>query len=191
MSEFNIEVQGGSSVRLPTAGKYCEKDIIVTASGGGGTEEIGSFYSNFDSNGYPTKLMIKGLKTIPAQYLRPYDANNAISSRVYEIDLGVAETIGQSAFRNCFGTRNENVRVIRIPATVKTIEIYAFAEPRTPHIYFEGTPESIDANAFTTTRETNIYVPWAEGAVANAPWGATKATIHYNYVEGENTNADS
>ena len=35
MSEFNIEVQGGSSVRLPTAGKYCEKDIIVTASGGG------------------------------------------------------------------------------------------------------------------------------------------------------------
>ena len=41
MSEFNIEVQGGSSVRLPTAGKYCEKDIIVTASGGGGdTSEL-------------------------------------------------------------------------------------------------------------------------------------------------------
>lgn len=39
MSEFNIEVQGGSSVRLPTAGKYCDRDIIVTASGGG-TEEI-------------------------------------------------------------------------------------------------------------------------------------------------------
>ena len=35
MSEFNIEVQGGSAVRLPTAGKYCEKDIIVTSSGGG------------------------------------------------------------------------------------------------------------------------------------------------------------
>jgi hypothetical protein len=40
MNEFNIEVQGGSSVRLPTAGKYCEKDIIITASGGGGAEEI-------------------------------------------------------------------------------------------------------------------------------------------------------
>lgn len=50
MSEFNINVQGGSSVRLPTAGKYCEKDIIVTASGGGGTEEfVGIKYSNFDS----------------------------------------------------------------------------------------------------------------------------------------------
>lgn len=40
MSEFNINVEGGKSVRLPTGGKYCEKDIIVTASGGGGTEEI-------------------------------------------------------------------------------------------------------------------------------------------------------
>lgn len=36
MSEFNIEVAGGSSVRLPTAGKYCDRDIVVKATGGGG-----------------------------------------------------------------------------------------------------------------------------------------------------------
>lgn len=33
---FNIEVQGGKSVRLPTKGKYCDRDIVVTAMGGGG-----------------------------------------------------------------------------------------------------------------------------------------------------------
>lgn len=33
---FEIEVSGGSSVRLPTAGKYCDRDIVVTATGGGG-----------------------------------------------------------------------------------------------------------------------------------------------------------
>lgn len=38
MSEFNIIVQGGSSVRLPTAGKYCDRDIVITAEGGGGGE---------------------------------------------------------------------------------------------------------------------------------------------------------
>ena len=32
----NITVEGGSSVRLPTAGKYCDRDIVVTATGGGG-----------------------------------------------------------------------------------------------------------------------------------------------------------
>lgn len=33
---FNIEVEGGTSVRLPTAGKYCDRDIVITATGGGG-----------------------------------------------------------------------------------------------------------------------------------------------------------
>lgn len=32
---YNITVEGGTSVRLPTAGKYCDRDIIVTAEGGG------------------------------------------------------------------------------------------------------------------------------------------------------------
>lgn len=32
----NITVSGGTSVRLPTAGKYCDRDIVVTATGGGG-----------------------------------------------------------------------------------------------------------------------------------------------------------
>ena len=34
MSEFNITVEGGTSVRLPTAGKYCDRDIVITAEGG-------------------------------------------------------------------------------------------------------------------------------------------------------------
>jgi hypothetical protein len=38
MSEFNITVEGGKSVRLPTAGKYCDRDIMVTAEAGGGID---------------------------------------------------------------------------------------------------------------------------------------------------------
>jgi hypothetical protein len=36
MSAFNIEVESGTSVKLPTAGKYCDRDIVVTATGGSG-----------------------------------------------------------------------------------------------------------------------------------------------------------
>ena len=32
----NITIEGGTSVRLPTAGKYCDRDIVITATGGGG-----------------------------------------------------------------------------------------------------------------------------------------------------------
>lgn len=34
MSEHAITVPGGTSIRLATAGKYCDRDIVVTATGG-------------------------------------------------------------------------------------------------------------------------------------------------------------
>lgn len=40
---------------------------------------------------------------------------------------------------------------------------------------------TIASNSFANCYQLlDIYVPWAEGEVANAPWGATNATIHYN-----------
>ncbi len=52
-------------------------------------------------------------------------------------------------------------------------------------VTFKGTPTSMSATAFgDCSALTDIYVPWAEGEVAGAPWGATNATIHYNFTEG-------
>lgn len=48
MSEFNIIVDGGSSVRLQTAGKYCDRDIVVTATGGGGSPDLPPEYKRVD-----------------------------------------------------------------------------------------------------------------------------------------------
>ena len=36
----NITVEGGKSIRLNTAGKYCDRDIVVTSTNGGGGAEI-------------------------------------------------------------------------------------------------------------------------------------------------------
>ena len=43
----NITVEGGSSVRLTTAGKYCDRDIIVTAEGG--TEDLNNVLTEQES----------------------------------------------------------------------------------------------------------------------------------------------
>ena len=51
-------------------------------------------------------------------------------------------------------------------------------------ITFKGTPTTIGSAAFNgCTNLTDIKVPWAEGAVSGAPWGARNATITYNYTE--------
>lgn len=47
---------------------------------------------------------------------------------------------------------------------------------------------SIGSNCFTGNNNnlTDVYVPWSEGAVDNAPWGAGGATIHYDTVYDSN-----
>lgn len=59
MSEYNIAVEGGKSVRLKTAGKYCDRDIVVTAEGvtlpeltnPAAAEQIVEGYEAINSNG--------------------------------------------------------------------------------------------------------------------------------------------
>ena len=45
---FNIEVEGGSTVRLPTAGKYCDRDILITASGGVSEPDPSALYQRVE-----------------------------------------------------------------------------------------------------------------------------------------------
>ena len=49
MADIEITVDGGSSARLLTAGKYCDRNILVTATGGGGS---GTATSPSDVNFY-------------------------------------------------------------------------------------------------------------------------------------------
>lgn len=88
------------------------------------------------------------------------------------------ETIDTQSFANCYA-----ITALDIPASVKTVGTLAFTGCRSlASITFKGTPDSISANAFQNcTALTEINVPWAEGAVADAPWSATNATINYNY----------
>lgn len=73
---------------------------------------------------------------------------------------------------------------LKVPASVETLNQLAFYQynGNVKTITFEGTPNTIANNAFQSSSFTTINVPWAEGAVADAPWGATGATINYNYT---------
>lgn len=88
------------------------------------------------------------------------------------------ETIGTQSFANCYA-----ITALEIPASVKTVGTLAFTGCRSlAGVTFKGTPDSISANAFQNcTALAEINVPWAEGAVADAPWGASSAAINYNY----------
>ena len=95
-------------------------------------------------------------------------------------------TYAQSIRYHTFYQQNK-LREVVIPKEVALIEQYAFfycLTLKTVTIKKVGN-FSFDKQAFNGCNNlTTINVPWAEGAIANAPWGATNATINYNYTEG-------
>ena len=90
--------------------------------------------------------------------------------------------IGQNAFQNCSGLKQ-----LTFPAGLKKIGQMAFAYcGMLSEVTFEGTPTQLNPDIFLNCRSLHtINVPWAEGEVYGAPWGATNATINYNYTGGD------
>ena len=89
------------------------------------------------------------------------------------------KTIGARAFQ--YGTFSSTV--LEIPQGVTSIGSMAFHTARGfTTVTFKGTPTSINDDAFYGCYATTFNVPWAEGAVAGAPWGKSGATINYNYT---------
>ena len=88
-------------------------------------------------------------------------------------------SIGNSVFEGC-----KNLAHMSLPESLTRINGNAFYNcTGLTSIIFKGTPSNINSVAFNgCTNLTEIKVPWAEGAVANAPWGAMNATITYNYT---------
>lgn len=86
--------------------------------------------------------------------------------------------IPNSAFSGCTG-----ISELTLNAVVSDLYKNSFDGcTNLTKVTFKGIPTGqMNANAFSNCNNLkDIYVPWAEGTVANAPWGATNATIHYN-----------
>ena len=88
-------------------------------------------------------------------------------------------SIGANAFKNCTGLTS-----IEIPAGISSMNNIFIACTSLKMVIFKGKPTTLSSSVFYDCKQSDliINVPWAEGEVANAPWGATKATINYNYT---------
>lgn len=96
----NITIEGGKTVRLPTAGKYCDRDIVITAEGGGldvlPTLESGItgayFGKRLDSFGDQKLIMLVTLKkgkTVPTgSFGAIYQPTNGGTSAAWTVSGG-------------------------------------------------------------------------------------------------------
>lgn len=118
----------------------------------------------------PPKLGIGG-------WIERYAFQRCYALSIKEIPESVSG-ISQSAFEDCTGLTS-----MYFPVKI-TLSGYVFSGcTNLESVTFGATANKIESTAFRNcTALTTINVPWAEGDVANAPWGATNATINYNYT---------
>ena len=116
MSDIEITIEAGTSQRLPVKGKRHERDIVVTAKGGKGTNKIAAL-----ANGTLYEITADDLAgaTQIADYA--FYRNPTINS--LELSSGVA-TIGDYAFEYCSNLSSVNFHMLN---SVKKIGAYAFA----------------------------------------------------------------
>lgn len=110
------------------------------------------------------------------------------ATRLATISFGIGVTVIQNnAFEYCSALTS-----VTFPAQLQTLKDWSFRYcSGLTTVKFLGTPTTVQ-NAFVNSNNiSDIYVPWSEGAVANAPWGATNATIHYNTTFDANGNVVS
>lgn len=93
-------------------------------------------------------------------------------------------TIEAYAFDGCW---ENNIRVI--PASVKSVSNSGFGNNRNiSSMAILGKPTMTSSVFSGCTNLKDIYCNFGEGDVKNAPWGATSATIHYNYFKNAEVN---
>lgn len=119
---------------------------------------------NLEEVSLPLITQVKTLTFLNCQKLEKFD-----------FDFSNITLIGESAFNNCF-----KLNVYKLNAD--TIEANAFNQcSKLTDITFLNISTSIAATAFAGCNNlTYINVPWSEGEVAGAPWGAVNATVIYN-----------
>ena len=128
MSEINIPIEGGTSKRLLTAGKYCDRDIVIAAEGGGITLDdiavrnvTGDVALSVDSIAAHSFYAYSGVTSLTAPNVTSIGAYAFYQSGVAgALDLPLCTTIGDYAFCNSRG-----IEVLSIP-NVTSVGTYAF-----------------------------------------------------------------
>jgi hypothetical protein len=125
------------------------------------------------------------------QSMTEISSNRFLSARqLQEINLDNITVFGNSCFEES-GLYNMDLVFNK---NLVSIGIKAFYRSKIKSVTFQNSIDSlptIGTYAFSQCDSlTDIYCPWEEGAIANAPWGATNATIHYNWVEEVTTDAE-
>lgn len=172
---------------------YAQAVVNVASSGGSDNDAyIDSFKAVIQRNGIPTRNI-----TIPDGVERISDAVLSMNTVSKIIVPDSVKIFGTACFKNCTNLTEVNIPPnlermenevfyyctnfnmdIVLPESINYVGQYAFYGSNVKNVTFKGVPTSIHTSAFKS--DMVINVPWSEGEVEGAPWGAS--LVNYNHT---------
>lgn len=188
MSEYSITVEGGTSKRLLTAGKYCDRDIVVTATGGGGGGDVdalidGSF-TEFTSD--VTNVRANALRTsnnlVTVNFPKATIAGAAClyqCGKLKSVNMPKLQEVPTEAFGSCKVLAN-----VHIPEATSILSSafsadFALAKIDLPKV------TTIDSNVFQNCSKLKILILRHSGGIVTLKnKNALYATLIYRKTTG-------
>ena len=171
-----IRSKRGTSAKLSFPEEWKTAINAISSGGSSGESYVPMepyIEEKYDSNGNLTDFTSHGYQKLRAYlfYEQSFLTNPSLPEGL--------TSIGESAFKEC-----TSLALTSLPESLTSIGASAFSYCTSlTSITFKGTPTNINSSAFYgCTNLIDIKVPWAQGAVSGAPWGATNAIITYNYT---------
>jgi hypothetical protein len=187
MSEFNIEVEGGSSVRLPTAGKYCDRDIVVTATGGGmevfqnptyGTYYVADMVVNSSSLSFGNLAGSPNLKSFTLNGVKEIGYGSGTNILAYCPNLKSICLPDLYLLNSWFCGECKALETIQVGSVGVPVTLLRATNP------FSGCTQN--GLTITVYVDAILLADIEPNVIKNAPWGAINATIVYrNSTTGE------
>ena len=193
LDRFKWEYGYGSGIiyRLIGVGNYGATTLILPT-----TYRGKSFISGFDCT------------IVPGAFMGDNIITTVIFQEGWQSIPGGYSDVGLPTYYGAFGGHS-SLRTVHFPSSLKKITAHGFKDSGLTEVIFPehltelkieerafagcnnlerviipgDYPITINEYAFASCPNLNdIYVSWDEGEVAGAPWGATNATVHYNYT---------
>lgn len=144
-----------------------------------------AFYTNSDGKWNEYQGDVKTAEEIKIEVRKTVEAFDEFFSYSSDViqPIVIPEGVTDIGHTIIYGDNIWGIEKITFPKSLMRLYKGAVrACPNLETVIFKGKPLNVNSQAFMDCNYIkNIYVPWAEGEVENAPWGAPiSAAIHYN-----------
>ena len=136
--------------------------VTTNVPSGGDVPEKGVVFSEWDSNGYPTKAQVVGLTSIPMYYFGS-SGTEFFAKNIVTVNLPSNITsIGYGAFYNCKLLKN-----INLSNALTSIDSYAFYE--CTELELSAIPETVIITGNNTGTHANIFLGCTKITISKVP----------------------